>query len=83
MPGAASLTRRGERMKSRRMRRWVFGAGMAAALGWGGAQAVAAPAPVVRGEKVCDERVCDRVCDLTNRGLGGFCASTGVCVCWR
>ena len=33
--------------------------------------------------RVCNEQVCDRVCDLTNRGLGGFCSSTGICVCWR
>jgi hypothetical protein len=70
-------------MKMMAMRRWVFGAGTAAALGFGGAQAVAAPAPAARGEKVCDEALCDRICDLTNRGLGGFCSSTGICVCWR
>lgn len=70
---------------TRRVRRWVFGAGTVAALGFGGAQALAAPAPAAAaaGEKVCDDRVCDRVCDLTNRGLGGFCSSTGICVCWR
>jgi hypothetical protein len=70
-------------MKMTTMRRWVFGVGTAAALGFGGAQAFAAPALAARGEKVCDDAVCDRVCDLTNRGLGGFCSSTGICVCWR
>jgi hypothetical protein len=65
------------------MRRCVFGAGTVMALGFGGAQAVAAPAPAAPAEKVCDDRVCDRICDLTNRGLGGFCSSTGICVCWR
>jgi hypothetical protein len=70
-------------MKMTTVRRWVFCAGMVAALGFGGAQALAAPAPSARGEKVCDDAVCDRVCDLTNRGLGGFCSSTGICVCWR
>lgn len=70
-------------MKIVTLRRWMLGGGTAMALGFGGLQAVAAPAPPARGEKVCDERVCDRVCDLTNRGLGGFCSSTGVCVCWR
>jgi hypothetical protein len=69
-------------MKIVTVRRWVFGAGTAAALGFGGAQALAAPAHA-RGAKVCDDAVCDRVCDLTNRGLGGFCGPTGICVCWR
>lgn len=64
------------------VRRGVFGAA-AAALGFGGTQALASPAPAASGAKVCHEAVCDRVCDLTNRGLGGFCSSTGVCVCWR
>lgn len=69
-------------MKRMTVRRWVFGAGMVGALGFGGAQAVAAPAPAAQ-QKVCNEQVCDRICDLTNRGLGGFCSSTGICVCWR
>ncbi|HYW13526.1 MAG TPA: hypothetical protein VE871_16315 [Longimicrobium sp.] len=65
------------------VRRGVLGAATAAALGFGATQALAAPASAVHGAKVCDDAVCDRVCDLTNRGLGGFCSSTGVCVCWR
>lgn len=70
-------------MKITTVRRCVFGAGTAMALAFGGAQALAAPAPAAPAEKVCNERVCDRICDLTNRGLGGFCSSTGICVCWR
>jgi hypothetical protein len=70
-------------MKMMTVRRWVFGAGTAVALGFGGTQALAAPAPAAQAEKVCNEQVCDRICDLTNRGLGGFCSSTGICVCWR
>lgn len=65
------------------VRRGVFGAAAAASLGFGATQALAAPAPATGGEKVCDEAVCDRVCDLANRGLGGFCSSAGLCVCWR
>lgn len=65
------------------VRAWVFGAGTAVALGFGGAQTMAAPAPAAPGQKVCDDAVCDRVCDLANRGLGGFCSHTGICVCWR
>jgi hypothetical protein len=67
----------------RTMRGWVFGAATAAALGFGGTQALAAPAPAAPGEKVCDEEVCDRICDLLNRGFGGFCSSAGTCVCFR
>jgi hypothetical protein len=70
-------------MKMTTVRRRVFGAGTMAALGFGGAQALAAPAAAAHGQAVCDEQLCDRICDLTNRGLGGFCSSTGVCVCWR
>lgn len=69
-------------MKITTMRR-VFGAVTALALGFGGAQALAAPAPAMGAEKACSEQVCDRICDLTNRGLGGFCSSAGVCVCYR
>ena len=70
-------------MKMTTVRRCVFGAGTVAALGFGGTQALAAPAPVAPAEQTCNEAVCDRICDLTNRGLGGFCSSAGICVCWR
>lgn len=70
-------------MMMKTVRRGVFGAATVAALGFGGTQAIAAPAPPAGGEKVCDEAVCDQVCDLVNRGLDGFCSTTGVCVCWR
>ncbi len=65
------------------VRRAVFGVATAAALGFGATQALAAPGPAAQEARVCDEALCDRICDLTNRGLGGFCSSTGVCVCWR
>lgn len=68
---------------SKTLRHWVFGAATAAALGFGGTQALAAPAPAAAERKVCDPEVCDRACDLINRGFGGFCTSAGTCVCWR
>ncbi|HST63287.1 MAG TPA: hypothetical protein VLK84_31540 [Longimicrobium sp.] len=68
--------------KMKTMRRWVFGAGMAAALGFGGAQALAAPAPAAQGEKVCRDEVCNQVCLAANNN-GGFCSSQGLCVCIR
>ncbi len=63
-------------------RRWVFGAGTVAALGFGGAQALAAPAPAAQGEKVCSDEVCNRVRLATNNN-GGFCSTRGLCVCLR
>jgi hypothetical protein len=63
------------------VRRWLFGAATAGALGFGGAQAIAAPAPAVQGEKVCSHDVCNQVCLAIGR-RGGFC-SEGVCLCLR
>ncbi|HST63286.1 MAG TPA: hypothetical protein VLK84_31535 [Longimicrobium sp.] len=64
------------------VRRWVFGAVMAGALGFGGAQALAAPAPATQGETVCSNEVCNQVC-LATAGRGGFCSTRGICVCLR
>ena len=65
----------------RTMRRWVFGAGTAVALGFGAAQAVAAPAPAADGRAVCDDQVCNRVCQAIG-AFGGFCNAGGGCSCW-
>jgi hypothetical protein len=61
------------------MRRWTFGAAMAAVLGFGGAQAMAAPAPADEG-RTCD-RICNRVCQALGL-IGGFCTEDGSCVCY-
>lgn len=63
------------------MRRWVFGAGTVAALGFGGAQALAAPAPAADGN-VCNPQVCNRICQTIPGSIGGFCASDGSCQCY-
>jgi hypothetical protein len=61
----------------------VFGATTAAALGFGGAQALAAPAPApVAQDKVCSDELCNQVCLATNNN-GGFCSTRGLCVCLR
>jgi hypothetical protein len=60
------------------MRRAVFGLGIAAALGFGGTQALAAPAGAARGAW-CDERLCDLFCSSIT-GFGGTCQS-GRCIC--
>jgi hypothetical protein len=68
-------------MKITTMRRWVFGAGTAAVLGFGGAQALAAPAPASTGEKVCNGRLCNRICQSLG-SIGGVCNPDGFCVCY-
>lgn len=60
------------------MRRGVFGAAMAAALGFGGAQAMAAPAGPGQGAW-CNERLCDLFCSSIT-GFGGTCQN-GRCIC--
>lgn len=65
----------------RKARGWVFGAMTAAALGFGGAQAFAAPAPAAPG-KVCSDELCNQVCLAANSN-GGFCSTRGICVCLR
>jgi hypothetical protein len=68
-------------MKIATVRRWVFGAGMAAALGFGGTQALAAPAAAPTGDQVCNERLCDRLCQSLG-SIGGVCNPDGFCVCF-
>jgi hypothetical protein len=68
-------------MKMMTVRRCVFGAGMAVALGFGGTQALAAPAPAPMGEGVCNERLCDRICQSLG-SIGGVCNPDGFCVCY-
>ena len=64
-----------------RLRGWLFGAGVAAALGFGGAQAFASPAPAAAGERVCNSQLCNRICQSIGT-IGGFCTSDGSCVCY-
>jgi hypothetical protein len=68
-------------MTTMTVRRWVFGAGTAAALTFGGGQALAAPAAASTGERVCNERLCDRLCQ-TLGSIGGVCNPDGFCVCF-
>lgn len=64
------------------MRHWVFGAATVAALGFGGAQAVASPAPATETARVCNSQVCNRICQAIPGSIGGFCTSNGSCVCY-
>jgi hypothetical protein len=63
-------------------RRWFFGAAMTAALGFGGAQAIAAPAPAADGARVCNPEVCNRICQAIPGSIGGFCTPGGGCSCY-
>jgi hypothetical protein len=63
----------------RRMQRGVFAAAMAAALGFGGAQAFASPGAATAG-RACDLAQCDANCKA--RGFtGGYC-QLGWCGCY-
>jgi hypothetical protein len=67
---------------SNAMRRWVFSAGTVAALAFGGAQAMAAPASTTDAARVCNSQVCNRICQSIPGSIGGFCASDGSCQCY-
>jgi hypothetical protein len=64
------------------MRNWAFGAMMVAALGFGGAQAMASPAPATGAAQVCNPQVCNRICQTIPGSIGGFCGSDGSCNCY-
>ncbi|HYR06169.1 MAG TPA: hypothetical protein VEQ60_00270 [Longimicrobium sp.] len=64
------------------MRRWIFSAGTVAALGFGGAQAMAAPAPAADAARVCNSQACNRICQAIPGSIGGFCTSSGSCQCY-
>lgn len=63
-----------------RVRNGIFGLAMAAALGFGGAQAFASPAAAQEAERACNGGQCNRDCRA--RGAdGGFCDQGG-CICY-
>jgi hypothetical protein len=64
------------------MRNWAFGAGLAAALGFGGAQALAAPADAGRAEaRACNPTGCNQSCRAQG-GISGRCTDAGLCACF-
>jgi hypothetical protein len=67
-------------MRMKTMRRGVFGVATAAALAFGGAQAMASPTPAEAGP-VCDSGVCNRVCQALGL-IGGFCTEPAGCSCY-
>lgn len=63
------------------IRRWTLAAAVAAALGFGGAQALAAPA----GADTSAPPTCSQVCNAACRAIGafgGFCPDEVSCVCY-
>ena len=70
-------------MRMKTMRRGVFGAATAAALAFGGAQAMASPASGTdAGARVCNPQVCNRICQSIPGSIGGFCTADGSCQCY-
>ena len=68
------------RRTAMQLRRGIFGAAVALALGFGGSQALAAPAPGVDAGPKCKLDWCDRFC----RAIGahsGTCLKDGGCAC--
>lgn len=66
---------------ARAVRRGVFGAGLAAALAFGGAQATASPADAARDQaRACNPTGCDRSCRAQG-GFSGQCTEEGLCLC--
>jgi hypothetical protein len=65
----------------RRARGWLLGAGLAAALGFGGAQAVAAPAAAQDQARACNPTGCNSWCQAQG-GISGRCTDAGLCACF-
>ncbi|HEX6373243.1 MAG TPA: hypothetical protein VF006_30240 [Longimicrobium sp.] len=62
----------------RNVTRGVLAAAFAAAMGFGAAQAVAAPAADAKGAAACQQDVCTQKC--AREGLTGICSGRG-CYC--
>ncbi len=64
---------------TRGIRGWLFGAGVVVALGFGGRQAVAAPA---QGDEMraCNPTGCNASCQARG-GFSGRCTDAGLCAC--
>jgi hypothetical protein len=67
------------RTVTRGMRGWLLGAAMAAALGFGGAQAMAAPADDAQA-RACNPTGCNASCQAQG-GISGRCTDAGLCAC--
>ena len=69
------------RVTRRTIRGGLFAAGVAAALGFGGAQAAAAPRSDTLDEaRACNPTGCDRSCRARG-GISGRCTDAGLCAC--
>ena len=63
------------------VKRMVFAATVAAALGFGATQALATPAAAKDSARVCQDQFCAQLC--SSLGFrGGFCNSGGGCSCY-
>ncbi|HEX5871557.1 MAG TPA: hypothetical protein VFY65_14120 [Longimicrobium sp.] len=64
-----------------KVRGWLLGVGMAAALGFGGAQAAAAPAAAQSEMRACNPTGCNQSCRAQG-GISGRCTDAGLCACF-
>jgi hypothetical protein len=67
------------REMTRGARGWLFAAGVMAALGFGGAQAMAAPAADAQA-RACNPTGCNARCQAQG-GISGRCTDAGLCAC--
>jgi hypothetical protein len=71
------------RVTGRPIRGWLYAAGVAAALGFGGTQAVAAPGPGSSADqaRACNPTGCNQSCRAQG-GISGRCTDAGLCACF-
>ncbi|MBW3570977.1 MAG: hypothetical protein KY467_07715 [Gemmatimonadetes bacterium] len=68
-------------LRSIDLRKAVFGAGVLGCMGFGSAQAFAAPGPAT-DDTLCNDNVCSAVC-ITKGYHYGICYTHSGCVCYR
>ena len=63
------------------LRMTLFAVGVLGCLGFGSAQAFAAPRPAA-GDTFCSDAVCHAAC-IAKGNWGGYCSLEGRCICYR
>lgn len=69
-------------LRSSILRKALFALAMLGCLGFGGAQAFAAPDPASSTGTFCNDTVCHAGC-LAKNYWGGYCYGSQGCVCYR
>jgi hypothetical protein len=68
--------------QSSTLRRTLFAAGVLGCLGFGSAQAFAAPRAAAAPAALCNDTVCAAGC-IAKGYWGGYCTQTSGCYCYR